>query len=168
MYASFADALAATLLSPTYAAVIEWFPVFSADVENVATPFTSAAVPIGVLPSLNCTDPVAAAGVTVAVNVTVWPTLAWSAGVAEMVVVDAACAIISLTAGDVLPAKVASPPYTAVSVCGPTVRFVKPRKACPLTIIADPSSTVPSKYCTLPDASGGVTVAVSDTWPVKT
>jgi hypothetical protein len=48
----------ATLLSPRYAAVVEWFPAFSADVENIATPFTSAAVPIIVLPSRNCTDPV--------------------------------------------------------------------------------------------------------------
>ena len=56
--------------------LIEWLPVARALVVNVATPLVTA-TPLArtVLPSLNDTVP-DAAGVTVSVNVTLWPTVA--------------------------------------------------------------------------------------------
>jgi hypothetical protein len=50
--------------------VIEWDPAVNFDVLYVALPLLSVPVPRVVLPSLNVTVPVAANGVTVAVNVT--------------------------------------------------------------------------------------------------
>ena len=77
-----ADVLAAKLLSPPYTAVIEWLPTDSDEVVNVACPFAYAycvPVPIGVVPSKNCTVPVGAPVVelkTVAVKVTDRPKVA--------------------------------------------------------------------------------------------
>jgi len=53
--------------------VTEWVPEVNVDVEKVATPEASVAVPITAPPSRNCTLPVAVEGVTVAVSVTAWP-----------------------------------------------------------------------------------------------
>jgi len=53
--------------------VIECDPPPSVDVENVAIPPLTVPVPSVVAPSRNVTVPVAAAGETVAVNVTAWP-----------------------------------------------------------------------------------------------
>jgi hypothetical protein len=64
---------AAWVESPPYAAPIVWFPCVRAEVESVAVPEASVAVPKDVPPSKNCTVPVEAAGVTVAVNVTLCP-----------------------------------------------------------------------------------------------
>jgi hypothetical protein len=50
--------------------VIECEPTVSVDLLRVAFPLVSAPVPKVVVPSLNVTVPVAAEGVTVAVNVT--------------------------------------------------------------------------------------------------
>jgi hypothetical protein len=50
--------------------VIECEPVVKVDVVKVALPLLSVPVPRVVLPSLNVTVPVAAEGVTVAVNLT--------------------------------------------------------------------------------------------------
>jgi hypothetical protein len=61
------------VLSPLKAAVMEWLPGPSVEVENDAVPPLSVAVPIDAAPSKNCTVPVAAAGDTVAVNITVCP-----------------------------------------------------------------------------------------------
>ena len=60
--------------SPPYVAEIECVPAANAEVENVATPPMSIPVPSAAVPSENVTGPVAAAGVTVAVNVTDCPT----------------------------------------------------------------------------------------------
>jgi hypothetical protein len=59
--------------SPPYDAVMECVPWVSMAVENDAPPDPSVAVPIAAPLSKNCTLPVAVKGVTVAVNVTVWP-----------------------------------------------------------------------------------------------
>ena len=50
-----------------------WLPTESAAVDSDAVPPLTGAVPREVAPSKNCTVPVAAAGDTVAVNVTVCP-----------------------------------------------------------------------------------------------
>ena len=50
-----------------------WLPTESAAVENNAVPPLTGAVPRELAPSKNCTVPVAAAGDTVAVNVTDCP-----------------------------------------------------------------------------------------------
>ena len=60
-------------MSPPYAAVTECDPVASVERLNVALPPLIVPVPKVVLPSLNVTVPVAAEGVTVAVNVTELP-----------------------------------------------------------------------------------------------
>ena len=53
--------------------MIEWDPAERLDVEALALPPVSGALPSDVLPSKNCTVPVADDGATVAVNVTFWP-----------------------------------------------------------------------------------------------
>jgi hypothetical protein len=79
---STADVLPAKLVSPPYAAVIEWLPTDSDEVVIVACPFAYAycvPVPICVLPSKNCTVPVGVPVVelkTVAVKVTGRPKVA--------------------------------------------------------------------------------------------
>ena len=56
--------------SPPYCALIMWVPIASVDVVKVAVPLFSGIAPeMGMVPSKNTTDPVAFAGVTVAMNV---------------------------------------------------------------------------------------------------
>jgi hypothetical protein len=71
------EVLAEKLLSPSYAAVIEWLPAARLEVVKLALPSVSAAVPSVVAPSLNVTVPAAAPPdeVTMATKVTGWPTL---------------------------------------------------------------------------------------------
>ena len=59
--------------SPLYTALMVWLPTAIAEIGSVAVPLLSDTVPSGVEPSLKVTVPVAVEGVTVAVNVTVWP-----------------------------------------------------------------------------------------------
>ena len=62
--------------SPAYCAIIMCVPVARVDVVKVADPlFNGIAPEIGVVPSKNTTDPVAFAGVTVAMNVPGAPSL---------------------------------------------------------------------------------------------
>lgn len=67
------EVLALSLGSPLYAAVMECAPAASAEVDNVAVPPLSGALPSALLPSEKVTVPVAAAGDTFAVNVTLCP-----------------------------------------------------------------------------------------------
>ena len=53
----------------------EWLPRARAPVESAAVPEETGAVPNDVAPSKNATVPVAAEGETVAVKVTLWPTV---------------------------------------------------------------------------------------------
>jgi len=75
-----------------------------------------------------------------------------------------------LSADEVLPAKFASPPYTAVIECEPAVSAVVVNVACALPLRAPvPSVVAPSMNVTVPlgvPEPLGVTVAVSITdWP---
>ena len=92
-----------------------WLPPARAEVVNVATPPANVPEPIGVPPSRNVTNPVGvpvagATAVTVAVNVTGWPT---TEGFTDDVTVVALLALLT-TCGfpviePVLPLKVESP-----------------------------------------------------------
>src|SRR5258708_33719260 len=90
------------------------------DVVSVATPVvTATGVPSGVVPSENCTVPVADAGVTRAVKVTAWPAVD---GFAEEVsaTLEIALLITCETAFDGSAEWLASPAYEAVMACVPT------------------------------------------------
>ena len=69
--------------------MIECDPGDRLEVETLALPPLSVALPSDVLPSKNCTVPVADDGETVAVNVTFWPYVD-GFGLEETVVVVAA------------------------------------------------------------------------------
>ena len=84
---------------------------------KLAVPPLRVAVPSVAEPSWNVTEPVAAAGVTVAVRVTVCPTTA-GFGVAESAVWVVARATVRLEAAEVLTPKRVSPPYEAVRLSG--------------------------------------------------
>ncbi len=82
--------------------MIECEPAVSVEMLNVAFPPLIAPVPSVVLPSLNVTVPVAAKGVTVAVNVTVEPYAEGFADEARVIVVLAG-STVWVSAKDVLP-----------------------------------------------------------------
>jgi hypothetical protein len=127
-----------------------------------AVPPLSAAVPITVAPSRNCTLPVAAAGVTVALKVTVCPA---TDGFKEepSVVLAAAFDTDTVTGEEVLTSVPGSPPYTAVIECIPTARFAAVSDAVPLLSADVPSTVAPSRNCTEPVADAGANEAVSET-----
>ena len=87
---------------------MEWLPNASADVLIDAVPPLNGALPSDVAPSKNWTVPVAVAGVTVAVTVTLWPT---TDGFGDVVTAVAELAVFTVwvCAPDVLPLKLASP-----------------------------------------------------------
>ena len=71
-----AEVLVVKLLFPLYSAVSEWVPTVSVVTDKVAVPELKATVPRETLPLKNRTFPVGVplpSGVTVAVNVTLWP-----------------------------------------------------------------------------------------------
>ena len=86
----------------------EWPPTPSDAVLVDAVPPLTGDVPSDVAPSKNWTVPVAVAGVTVAVTVTLWPT---TDGFGDVVtaVVELAVFTVWVCAPDVLPLKLASP-----------------------------------------------------------
>ena len=86
---------------------MECEPCVNDKVLNKATPFESATVPSNVVPSRNCTLPVAVDGVTVAVKVTELPT---TAGFADEITVteDEACTVC-VSMADVAEISFASP-----------------------------------------------------------
>jgi hypothetical protein len=88
--------------------VIEWLPRASAAVASAAEPAESGALPSDVAPSKNCTVPVAADGVTVAVIVTLCPT---TEGFGDVVTAVDELALVTLCVrtADVLPVKLALP-----------------------------------------------------------
>jgi hypothetical protein len=79
---------------------IGWLPTLSEFVANDAwPPDTVCAVPISADPSLNCTDPAAPCGLTVAVKVTVVPAPAGEMGLADTAVDVAAAGAAVIVKG---------------------------------------------------------------------
>jgi hypothetical protein len=105
---------------------------------------------------------VAAAGVTLAVNVTLPADVGVDAVSVVVVAVSAAATVIE-TALDVLDALFVSPPYVAVSEKVPAVLKVVVSVAVPADIVPVPSDVVPLKKVTVPVAVEGDNVAVSVT-----
>jgi hypothetical protein len=106
------DVADVSFASPPYAAVIEWVPEVSAEVEKVPTPEIIDAVPIDAPLSLNWTVPVAVDGVTVAVNVTAWPAVEGFA--LDVTSTEDAAFTTSVIAGEVDAGRLISPEYCAV------------------------------------------------------
>jgi hypothetical protein len=97
------DLFAALLPSPLYEACNECKPTFRVDVVMVALPLLSVAEPRELPAGLSRTDtvPVALAGLTAIVRVTVWPETA-GFGLAERVTVTIGGVTVSTTAAEVL------------------------------------------------------------------
>jgi hypothetical protein len=143
--------------------VIEWLPTANVEVVKVAFPRLSLSVPSTVAPSLNVTVPVGVpevAGFTVAVKVTAWPT---ADGFTEETteVVDAAWVTAWERAGEVLAPKLASPLYTAVMECVPTVSVEVVNVAVPALSEPVPNATVPFLNVTVPVGVPDVAVTVA-------
>jgi hypothetical protein len=101
-------------------------PTGSAAAEMLATVSLNATVPNVVPPAVNVTEPKGSnpvEDVTVAVNVTFWPTDEGSAEEVSTVVVEAGFTTSSKT-GEVLGAESLSPRYSAVIACVPTLTLV--------------------------------------------
>ena len=112
------EVLVAKFGSPEYFAVIELVPIGKLVVANDAVPRESGSVPSTVAPFKNSTVPVGVpapglTGVTLAVSVTLWPKAGEVVDGLSVVVVVAA-ATVTVTAVEVLGAKLGSPEYTAV------------------------------------------------------
>src|ERR1700688_1824138 len=107
---------------------------------------------------------------TVAVNVTVWPNFDGFSEETTLVVVPAWSTTCFNTV-EVLPAKVESPPYTAVIECVPTVRVEVPNVAFPLLTAAVAKMVAPFLNVTVPvgvPEAVCVIVAVNVTdWPKR-
>jgi hypothetical protein len=151
------EVLVAKVPSPLYLAVMECVPCVSAVVERVAMPpLIATGAPSCVAPSKKLTVPVsvpAVVDVAVAVKVTFAPTVEGFAEDASAVVVAAKAAAFTTcdTAVDVLAAKVASPPYLAVTECVPLESALLESEAIPpLSAIALPNWVAPSKKVTFP------------------
>jgi hypothetical protein len=148
------EVLPAKLASPVYTAVIEWLPVASALVVNVAAAEAfNAPVPSVVAPSLNVTLPVgvpAIVEVIVAVNVTDCPNVDGLTD--EMTAVTVAGKFTDcVTVFEVLAAKFASPGYVAVIGWFPVARVLVMNVATPTPFSAPvPNVLAPSLNVTVP------------------
>jgi len=105
--------------------------------------------------------PVAAAGLTAAVNVTGLPVVIEVAEAVKVVVVVIGAAVTVTVTADESP--VAPVPYFAVTLCVPTARVVVVYVATPDESALVPRTVVPSMNVTLPLPPAGVTVAVNVT-----
>src|SRR2546425_1198267 len=137
-----------------------------------ALPLTSVAVPSTVAPSRNVTVPVGtpAAEVTVAVRVTACPVVEGFGVEVKVVVVAAAAGAFTtwVTTAEGLAAKVALPPYAAVSGWLPAASVEVTNEALPLTSVTVASTVAPSLNVTVPvgtpvPGATGLTTAVSVT-----
>lgn len=136
-------------------------PTGRAAVDSCACPLATVAVPRVVAPFMNCTVPVALAGVIAAVSVRDCPALIVVA-LAESVVVELALFTVCGKAEDVLPLVFASPEEIAVREFVPTGSDAVAICAMLLAMVAVPNSVGPLKNCTVP-VVGGQSVAVSVT-----
>ena len=96
------------IASPAYEAVMEWVPAVRVVNDKAALPDDIVAAPIAVAPSKNCNVPVAVAGVTVAVNAKLCPTMEGFALDAK-VIAAAAFMVCVIAEAVVEPAVVALP-----------------------------------------------------------
>jgi len=160
------------------AAVRELAPSASAEVAMLAVPeLTATGLPIATPPSLKVTLPAAAAGVTVAVRVTLAPkdavviaTVGAEVSPASNAVVVVACATVTVDVPEVLVTKLNElvGMKTAVRELAPSASAEVARVAVPeLTATGFPMATPPSLKVTAPTAVEGVTVAVSVTLAPK-
>jgi hypothetical protein len=133
--------------------VIECGPAARLDKARVATPLVSAEEPSVVAPSLKVTlppgVPVPAEVDTVALSVTLCPNVDGLLFEVIVAVVSALFTVCVRTV-DVLPPKVASPPYTAVIEWELTARLDVAKVAVPLVSADEPSVVAPSLKVTLP------------------
>ena len=151
------EVLAANMESPPYAAVTEWVPTVSVDVVNVAIALLfKAPLPSEAVPSRNVTIPVGipeVGEVTVAVNVTGLPLDAEVAELTNATTVGAVTSgvMVSITAVEVLLAKLALPVYLHVIECVPTASVEVVKEAAPLVFsVPTPRVAAPSRKVTAP------------------
>jgi hypothetical protein len=86
--------------------------------------------------------------------------------VIERSTVEVALVTVTVATADVLAALFASPLYTAVNACVPTVRLATVATARPPVSGNVTSGVAPSRNCTVPVAEDGETEAVRSTlWP---
>src|ERR1017187_6379077 len=125
-------------------------------------PPTSGMVASIIAPSMNCTVPVAAAGVTVAV---IGRSCAYTTVPLVSVTTDVVgtFATVSVSTGDVEPLYLVSPEYTAVSEWLPTASAFGVTMAVPFATVAVAPRVAPSKNCTVPEASAGATLGATVT-----
>jgi hypothetical protein len=145
-------------LSPPYTAVKACEPFEGADRTRTAAPLLSVPVPTTLLPSLNVTVPVVAAGVTVAERVMAWPPVE-GLGETVSVITAGGVIVVRLTVAEVVESWYLSPPYTAVKACEPFEGADRTRTAAPLLSVPVPTTLLPSLNVTVPVAAVGVTAA---------
>jgi hypothetical protein len=146
-------------------ALSEWTPTESAEVARVAVPPLSEDVPIVAVPSLNVTEPVAEVLFTAAVSVTGCPNTEGFNDEVRLVVLGP-WLTVCVRAGEVLPVKVESPLYVAVSEWEPIESAEVFKTAEPFTRVTVPRVFEPSRYETVPVPPLQLMVAVRATdWP---
>lgn len=146
-----------------YCALIECDPTLSDAVVKLAVPLLNGTgLDIGVVPSKNVTVPVAAVGVTVALNMSGVPaTYAVSFRDSSSSTSVAALVTIWINGAEVAPLKVALPLYWAVMEWLPAPKAEVLKLAFPPLRGRFPEmATAPSKNVTVPVADDGVTPAV--------
>src|ERR1044071_9603075 len=119
-------------------------PTVRLEIDSVATPAVTGAVPSEVAPSKNSTVPVAAFGDTVAVRFTLEPQSDGFTSDVRLVVVVLRSTVCEYGA-ELLPGWHASPPYVAVRTCLPAVPKFTDSVAMPPATGAVPSDVAPSK-----------------------
>lgn len=161
------------LVLPAYTAVIGCAPPYNFVVVKAACPLFSVMVAKLALPSLRMTVPVGTIVpedcVTTAVKVTAWPYAEGFSDDPKLVLV-AIWLTICVNTGEVLPAKVLLPRYTAVIECVPEESFAVLSVAWPLLSVTLPrvvalslNETMPVGV-TVPEDCVTVAVKVTD-WP---
>lgn len=162
------DVLPLYAVEPPYTALTLYFPCPSVDVLNIAVPLEfRVPVPRVVLPLSKLTVPVGVPPfgeitVTVAVNVTVCPTLD-GLGAEPIVIAVVPLLTTWVNAADVLLAYCVSPVYAAVIKSDPAGRLVVINVACPELTVPVPRTVWPCLNVTAPVAAEGVMVAVKVT-----
>jgi len=149
-----AEVLVIKSASPPYTAVMEGVPTARAEVEKMAMPPVSSAVPSVVAPSMNVTEPVGvpvlgSRASTWAVKVRLWPKTPGFADEMRVVfVLDWPTTWFS--AGEVVAVKSASPSYIAEIESWPSGRAEVVNLATPALRGAVPSAIAPSRKVTVP------------------